>query len=270
MPDVSTLIELVDVSIQRGPTRILDHIRMRIPRDEHVAIVGPNGSGKSTLLKVLMKFFYPSVIDGHSGIVRVLGQEEWNVWELRKQLGFISSEIDHHFTLGRSARLTALQSVLTGFTSSELEPLEGAITSEMTADAKRWLEQFHMDAKSKKCIGHMSTGERRRVLLARAMVLKPKAIILDEPTAGLDLYARWQLLRELNEFAAAGIQIVLVTHHLEEIMPCMQRTILLKEGRVAFDGCTSDALTAEHISDLFNIPIQVERNVQGFYRSHLA
>ncbi|HUP81802.1 MAG TPA: ATP-binding cassette domain-containing protein, partial [Pirellula sp.] len=105
----ATLIEMSDVSIERGITRILDRVNLRIPQGQHVAIVGPNGSGKSTLLKLLMKFFYPSVVDGQSGTIRILGQEEWNVWELRSQLGFVSSEIDQHFTLGRSARLNALQ-----------------------------------------------------------------------------------------------------------------------------------------------------------------
>ena len=101
------LIELDNVSLERGTTRILDRISLSIPQSQHVAIVGPNGSGKSTLLKLLMKFFYPS---------------EWNVWDLRAHLGFVSAEIDHHFCSGRSARLNALQTVLTGFSASELEP----------------------------------------------------------------------------------------------------------------------------------------------------
>ena len=103
------LIEIDDVSIERGKTRILDGVSLSVAQGQHVAIVGPNGSGKSTLLKLLMKFFYPSVIDGQSGRVLILGQEEWNVWELRKHLGFVSSDIDHHFMNGRSARLTAMR-----------------------------------------------------------------------------------------------------------------------------------------------------------------
>ena len=91
------LIELDNVSIERGATRILDRVSLCIPQSQHVAIIGPNGCGKSTLLKLLMKFFYPSVIDGVSGTVKILGREDWNVWDMRSHLGFISAEIDHHF-----------------------------------------------------------------------------------------------------------------------------------------------------------------------------
>lgn len=265
----SALIELNSVCIERGNTRILDHINLSVPAGEHVAIIGPNGSGKSTLLKVLMKFFYPSVVDGHSGCVRILGQEDWNVWELRSQLGFISSDIDHHFTLGRSARLTARQAVLTGFFSSELEPVDGAVTPAMIEEADKLLELFSIETKSKKAIGHMSTGERRRVLLARALVLNPKAIILDEPTAGLDLLAQWKLLTELNQLANTGTQIVLVTHHLEEILPCIHRVILLKGGRVFRDGQTAATLCDETISELFDTAVRIECDARGYYRSSL-
>jgi iron complex transport system ATP-binding protein len=264
------LIELDSVCIERSNTRILDSVSLQIPVGQHVAIIGPNGSGKSTLLKVLMKFFYPSVVHGEAGTVRILGREDWNVWELRLHLGFISSDIDHHFSLGRSARLTPLQSVLTGFSSSELEPPPNTITPEMIAEATRLLELFQIRADSRQSVGHMSTGERRRVLLARAMVFNPRAIILDEPTAGLDILARSKLLGELNVIAAQGTQIILVTHHLEEILPCIERTILLKSGQVFRDGSTQAGLTGEVISELFEAPIRVERTSSGYYRTFLS
>lgn len=263
------LIEMNDVSVERSKTRILDTISLCIPQRQHVAILGPNGSGKSTLLKLLMKFFYPSVIDGQTGRVLILGREEWNVWDLRQCLGFVSSEIDHHFMTGRSARLSALQSVLTGFFAAELEPEQDAISDLMRSDAERMLDAFHVNSKSPKCIGHMSTGERRRVLLARALVLQPQAIVLDEPTTGLDIRARAELLSILAELAAANTQIVLVTHHLEEILPCIDRTILLKAGKVFVDTHTSKALSNESISRLFDAKIQVERNAAGFYNTKL-
>ncbi len=263
------LIEIQDVSVERGSTRILNHINLDISQRQHVAIVGPNGSGKSTLLKLLMKFFYPSVIDGQTGTIRILGQEEWNVWELRRHLGFVSSEIDHHFTIGRSARLNALHSVLTGFFSAELDPDPSNITSAMRADAEQALEWYQVNSKSPKAIGHMSTGERRRVLLARAMVQKPQAIVLDEPTNGLDIRARADLLRILNQLADAGTQIVLVTHHLEEILPSIQRTILLKAGEVFLDAQTHLALSEESISSLFDAPIRIDQDASGYFHSRI-
>lgn len=270
MTDDAMLIEMSDVSIERGNTRILDRVSLRIPQGQHVAIVGPNGSGKSTLLKLLMKFFYPSVIDGASGTIRILGQEEWNVWELRSRLGFVSSEIDQHFTMGRSARLNALQSVITGFFSGELEPDSNLVNDEMRCEAIRQLNQFQVDNHSAKYIGHMSTGERRRVLLARSLVMRPQAVILDEPTAGLDILARANFLGELNSLANTGVQIILVTHHLEEILPCIDRTILLKAGKVFSDSPTNIAICEEAISSLFDTRILVDRNAAGFYHSRLA
>lgn len=266
----SMLIEMNHVSIERGSTRILDRLSLRIPQGQHVAIVGPNGSGKSTLLKLLMKFFYPSVVDGQSGTVRILGQEEWNVWDLRSHLGFVSSEIDHHFTLGRSARLNALQCVLTGYFSGELEPDPSFVSDLMQCEAKRLLNLFQVDSASTKCIGHMSTGERRRVLLARALVMKPQAIVLDEPTSGLDIVARVKFLGELNHLASTGMQIVLVTHHLEEILPCIDRTILLKAGKVFLDGPTSYALRGESVSSLFDTRVLVDRDAAGLFHSRIA
>ena len=113
----------------------------------------------------------------------------------------------------------------------------------------------------------MSTGERRRVLLARALVLQPQAIILDEPTTGLDIRARAELLTALSNLATAGTQIVLVTHHLEEILPSIQRTILLKSGKVFIDTQTHLALSNESISNLFETQIKVERDPSGFFHS---
>ena len=270
MSDGDMLIELKNVCVERGSTRILDSLNIAIPQQQHVAIVGPNGSGKSTLLKLLMKFFYPSVVDGQSGTVWILGKEEWNVWELRAHLGFISSEIDHHFTMGRSARLSAMQSVLTGFFASELEPDADRVSAIMREESLRLLDLFHVDSSANKSIGHMSTGERRRVLLARAMVRHPQAIVLDEPTSGLDIRARSEFLRTLNQLANFGTQIVLVTHHLEEILPCIDRCILLKSGRVFLDSATDKALQSSTISSLFDCNIQVQKNKNGFYASQCA
>ena len=161
------IIELDHVSLVRGSTRILDSVSFRIEPGEHTSILGPNGSGKSTLLKLLLRNLYPSIVDGRAGSVRMFGDTEWNVWDLRTKLGFVSGEIDHHFMMGRSGRLTAKQAVLTGFFSSELEPDEAWITPEMIEKAEASLELMGMTALAQRHLGHMSTGERRRVMLAR-------------------------------------------------------------------------------------------------------
>jgi iron complex transport system ATP-binding protein len=270
MTSSPSLIEFDNVSLVRGNTRILDRICLSIPQAQNVAIVGPNGSGKSTLLKLLMKFFYPSVVDGASGAVRVLGNSDWNVWELRKHLGFISSEIDQHFCQGRSARLTAFQAVLTGFFASELEPNPNCYSDDMKSEADRLLRWFRMESLRDQPVGHMSTGERRRVLLARALVFRPKALVLDEPTSGLDLLARARLLDEVQRLSRTGTQVVLVTHYLEEILPGMERVVLLKRGQIFFDGLLSDGLTEPRISDLYDAPIKIARDRNGFLVASLG
>lgn len=262
------LLEIDSVSVERSGNRILDHINISIPLGQHVAIIGPNGSGKSTLLKLLMKIFYPSVVDGKAGAIRVLGKEEWNVWELRAQLGYVSSEIDSHFTVGRSGRLTALSAVLTGFSHAELELDPEEITDEMTAAGRFALERVGIESMWHQPLSRMSTGERRRVMLARALVRQPKAIVLDEPTAGLDIVAQRSLLQQLNELAVRGTTLILVTHHFHEVLPCVERTVLLSEGRVFFDGATEAALTSERIGALFGCEVTVARDSNGYYWHH--
>ena len=141
---------------------------------------------------------------------------------------------------------------------------------EMKTEAMRLLSLFGMTGNPTKLIGHMSSGERRRVLLARALVMGPKAIILDEPTSGLDILARARLLNELNHLATSGTQILLVTHHLEELLPCIQRTILLKGGRVFFDGPTAEAIDEANITSLFDAKVRIERDADGYFHAILG
>lgn len=251
MPGSEALLELENVSIVRGTTRILDRLSFKVGRNEHCAILGPNGSGKSTLLKLLTRTMYPSIVDGAAGSVRILGQTEWNVWDLRTQLGIVSSELDHHFTTGRSGRLNALDVVLTGFFASELEPDSDKVTPAMRDAAEAVLDTFGMLELRARPVAHLSTGERRRVMLARAMVRKPYALILDEPTTGLDLRAQRELLQQLSRVSESGTAIVLVTHHLNEILPCMSRTLCMQRGRIFFDGKTQDALDPSRLAALF-------------------
>jgi iron complex transport system ATP-binding protein len=253
------LVDMSEVVVERNGFRILDINHLIIPRSENVIIFGPNGSGKSTLLKLLMKFFYPSAVENRSGVIKILGKEVWNVWELRSQIGFVGSEIDHHFTTGRSGRLTPLDAVLTGFESSELELDPSSLTPERIEIARSWLDFFELDPDSTKRVSWLSTGERRRVMLARSMVLGASSLLLDEPTSGLDIVAQEKLLRKLEELALSGIQIVLVTHHLEEVIPPMERCVMLKNGSIVQDDTVANCLTTASISLLFGARIDVAK-----------
>jgi len=263
-----SILEVRDVSLVRGSTTILNQLTVAISLGEHTALLGPNGSGKSTLLKLLMRRIYPSFVDGVAGTVKIFGETEWNVWDLRTRLGFVSSEVDQHFLVGRSGKLTAELAVLTGFFSSELEPDPDRVTPQMREAAAIALERMKMMRLAHRPLGHMSTGERRRTLLARAIVHQPEALVLDEPTSGLDIRAQFQLLEDLQDLAQSGTTLILVTHHMHEVLPCIQRTVLLDQGRVAFDGSTQSAMESDRLSTVFGCPLKSERSEKGYW--HVA
>jgi len=264
------LIEIDNVSLHRNRVLILDQLSISIALGQHTVILGPNGSGKTSLLKLLMRFFYPSVVNESTGRIEILGQTEWNVWELRQQLGYINMEIDFHFSHGRSGRLTAEEVVLTGFSSVELEVEESKLSDEMRMAAKDALRRCQVEHLSDRCIAHVSTGERRRILLARAIVHRPRALVLDEPTSGLDIGARHILLQQLQEIAESGTTLVLVTHHLEEILPIIQHVVLLDSGKVSYQGDRKLGLDEETLSKLFRIPFQLHHNANGYLQPLLG
>jgi iron complex transport system ATP-binding protein len=264
MNSATPLIEIDHVSLHRNRVTILDRLSLCIQLGQHTVILGPNGSGKTSFLKLLMRFFYPSVVNESTGRIEILGQSEWNVWELRQQLGYINMEIDFHFSHGRSGRLSAEEVVLTGFSSIELEVDESTLTDTMRESAIEALKRCGVEHLRDRPVAHVSTGERRRILLARAIVHRPRALILDEPTSGLDIGARQILLNQLQTIANEGTTLVLVTHHLEEILPCIQNVVLLDRGQAIYQGDRVHGLSEKTLSKLFEIPIQLHCDSNGF------
>jgi iron complex transport system ATP-binding protein len=264
-----TVLELENVSIVRGSQCILDKVDWLVSHRQHTALLGPNGCGKSTLLKLITRNLYPSVVGGQAGSVRIFGQSEWNVWDLRSRLGMVSSELDNHFLIGRSGRLSALQAVLTGFFASELPPDDELVTSSMRSKATEALRLMEIESLQQRLMGHLSTGERRRVMLARALIHDPEALILDEPTSGLDIRAQDQLLARLEYLANSGTTLIIVTHHFEEVLPCIRRTVLMQSGRIVFDGPTSDAMQGARLASIFQSDLLVEQTAKGRWRVRL-
>ena len=176
--------------------------------------------------------------------VQIFGNTTWNVFELRSQLGIVTTDLHHRFVNGNAAgSISGVQAVLSGFFATQGFVNDESLTEEMhekATDALRRLEADHLGAKP---LDEMSTGEARRVLIARALVSEPKALVLDEPTAGLDLVARHRFLKLVSRIAREGTTVVLVTHHVEEIIPEIEHVVLLKRGQVAFAGPKSSILT---------------------------
>jgi iron complex transport system ATP-binding protein len=252
------LIEFERVSIMRGSVIAVRDVSLKIGVGEHVAILGPNGCGKSTLVKAMSKECNPIVEDG--SWVRVFGRDDWNVFELRKMLGIVSSDLMERCTRMVSGR----EIVLSGFFSTIGVWGYQEITPEMIRSADRALEMMEISHLADRFTDEMSSGEARRILLARALVHDPRALILDEPTTALDLAAQYELRSILQKLARSGIGIVMVTHHLSDLIPEIERVILMSQGSVVADGPVRDILTAQRLSSLFGRSLELlERD--GYY-----
>lgn len=248
------LIELDRASVVRGQVRVLDELCLRIDQGQHTAILGPNGCGKSTLIKLITRELYPLARAGEAP-VRVLGQARWQVDRLRSQLGIVTG--DFGATLAGLEGLTAEDAVLGGLFASFALPPFREIDDSQRERAAEALERAGALPLRHRYYAQLSAGEQRRVLIARALVNRPQALLLDEPSTALDVVARGHLLERLRALARGGVTLVLVTHHVEEIVPEIGRVVLMQGGRVLGDGTPADMLTGERLSQTFGGPVRV-------------
>jgi iron complex transport system ATP-binding protein len=259
------LLQLSDATVVLGGVRVLDRLTLSIAAGEHTAILGPNGAGKSTFIRLLTLQQYPLAADNGVPPVRVMGRDRWDVFALRSQLGIVSADLHDRFVQGNSnGVVTATDAVVSGFFASQGVFAHQRVTDSMrqrAADALGRVGAAHLAAAT---LDTMSTGEARRVLIARALVHDPQVLVLDEPTRGLDLVARHEFLERVRGIARQGTTIVLVTHHVDEIIPEIDRVVLLKGGRVARDGRKADVLTGASLGDAFGSRLIVGE-VGGYY-----
>jgi iron complex transport system ATP-binding protein len=252
------LIEFERVTVKRGSTVALHDISLTIGVGEHLAILGPNGCGKSTLIKAITRECYPLI--GEGSFVRILGEERWNVAELRTLLGIVSTDLMMTCTRPVSGR----DIVLSGFFSSIGIWPHQEVTSDMHESAERAMALLEVAHLADRCSDEMSSGEARRMLLARALVHDPRTLILDEPSVALDLSAQHELRLILRKLAQSGIGIVMVTHHLSDLIPEMQRVVLMNRGRIIADGPVRQVLVESKLSELFGRPLELSQR-DGYY-----
>src|SRR5262249_13228349 len=245
------LIEFERVTVMRGKTVALNDVSLRIGVGEHIAILGPNGCGKSTLIKTITRECYPLVQEGSS--VRILGAQLWNVAELRTLLGIVSSDLMTMCTRSVSGR----DIVLSGFFSSIGIWPHQEVTTEMHQRADRAMARLEVLHLADRCTDEMSSGEARRTLLARALVHDPRALILDEPSTALDLSAQHELRLILRKLAQSGTGIVMVTHHLSDLIPEIDRVVLMNRGTIVADGPTRETLVDSKLSAMFGRPVEL-------------
>ena len=260
------LLDFQNVTVLRGPAGTgnqvqrpaLDGVSLKVSLGEHVCILGPNGCGKSTLIKTITRECYPLAQAASS--ISILGQERWNILELRSRLGIVSPDLLASCTTESTGR----DVVLSGFFSSTRIFPHHHPASEHLARTDIALGRLGIAHLAERPVAQMSSGEAKRTLIARALVHEPETLLFDEPSNALDIAAQLQLRDTLRELAQSGLGILLVTHHVSEIIPEIERVVLLREGRVLADGAKSEVLTAEKLSELFGVRIHLHQQ-EGFF-----
>jgi iron complex transport system ATP-binding protein len=244
--------------VATGAKIVLDGVNLRVRADEHVAVLGPNGCGKSTLIKTITRECYPMVRKGSS--MTILGQKSWNIFELRSLLGIVSNDLMSSCTGGASG----LDVVLSGFFSSTRIFPNHTVDPKQRELAEAALAQLGVAHLAERAVEEMSSGEAKRVLIARALVHKPRALLFDEPCNSLDILAQRSLRETMRSLANSGIGIILVTHELSDIVPEIERVVLMSRGRIVADGRKEVVLQADSLSKLFGLRVELGRR-DGYY-----
>ncbi|MFB3168657.1 ABC transporter ATP-binding protein [Neobacillus sp. 179-C4.2 HS] len=245
------VVKLEDVNLRREGRLILENVNWQIDKQDHWVLFGLNGSGKTAILNLLNAYYFPT-----KGKVTVLGMEFGKTYlseKLRKQIGFVSASLQEKFYPSD----TAFEVVLSGAFASI--GLYEKPTEEMRTKAVNLMDQLGTTNYVDRRYETLSQGERQRVLIARALMADPKLLILDEPTNGLDFIAREFLLESIGKIAKSSTAptIIYVTHHVEEILPVFNKTLLLKEGQVFAAGKTIEMISNEKLTQFFGLPVQV-------------
>ena len=254
-------LDLQGIEAWAGGHRIVQDLSLRLWLGESTAILGPNGAGKSTLVKLISRCLHP-VVQPQSHL-RLFGEERINLWSLREHLGVVDSELQ--------------QRIPNAMTCHELmhSAFFGAIglgrgrhcTTQQIERSADVLEQFNLSELAASRYGSLSDGQKRRMLIARAMVHQPQVLVLDEPTNALDLRARHRLLNQLRELCRMGTTLILITHQIDAIIPEITRVVGMRRGNVVVDGASAEVLTDEVLSDLYDTPLRVVEG--GGYRQVL-
>ena len=252
------LLDFHHLRVMRGQKVALDEFSLHIGTDEHVAILGPNGCGKSTLIKTITRECYPVAREGSS--MAILGQDTWDVFKLRAGLGIVSNDL----MLSCTGDACGRDVVLSGFFSSTAIYPNHSVDAQQAALAEAALAQLNISHLAERPVCEMSSGEARRVLIARALVHKPRALLFDEPCNSLDLSAQQKVRHTMSALAQSGTAIILVTHELADIVPEIQRVVLMSRGHVVADGPKEEILNVERLRELFGVNVEMARR-DGHY-----
>ena len=244
-------LELEGIAAHLGERRVFENLTLQLNLGEHSVVLGPNGAGKSALVKLISREIYPIVQSGSS--LKLFDSRTVNLWQLRQRIGLVSSDLERLY----NPMVTAADVVLSGCFGSVGIGRSQTPTAAMQQRVDELMEQLGLMALQQECFGQLSEGQRRRLLIARALVHRPDVLVLDEPTNALDLKARNQLLSLMRQLSRSGTTLLLVTHQIEAIIPEIQRCLMLKAGQLVADGPSEQVLTSSTLSDLFDTPLQL-------------
>lgn len=244
------VITFKDVSWRRKKQEILSEINWEVKKNEHWCILGLNGSGKTSLLNIITGYNFPT-----TGDVSVLGNQfgKTNLPELRKKIGYVSSSLEKFSHI--LERETVEEVVISGKFASF--GLYEEVSDEDWEKADFLLSTLRLGYLSGKSFNTLSQGERRRVLIARALMSEPQILILDEPCTGLDVFSREEVLNLMNDINQKNCHLLYVTHHIEEIAEVISHVLLIRDGKIVAMGPKKEVLTEELLSETYKMPVKI-------------
>ena len=252
-------LKMREIDVWIDKKRVLNKINLDFFYGQNIAILGPNGSGKSTLLKLVNRSIYPRVQKDSE--LKIFENNLINIWNLRKKIGFLIDELDQR--VESNTKVDEL--IISGFNGFFNNIRLSDIADHQRNRLNELLIQFDIKKISDHKYINLSQGQKKRVLIARALVHRPKILILDEPTNNLDLRSNWKLMQLLNRISKKDINILQVTHNIETITPSTNRVILMKNGFIIDDGEPKHIMTSSKLSSLYKIPMEVI-NINGNWR----
>ncbi|MBX2857300.1 MAG: ATP-binding cassette domain-containing protein [Cellvibrionaceae bacterium] len=244
--------EIKNARVYRGENIVFENLNLNFFLKQNTAILGPNGAGKTSLFKLITREISPRVSPGSH--IKLFGEVHTNIWQLRKKIGIISHEYQSNYQTLASGE----EVVLSAFFGSVGVHGHHRIEAAQRQKAKNLMQSLGLQTLADKPYLQLSFGQQRRLLLARALVHDPEVLIFDEPTVGLDLGSSMQIIREIRQLSATNKTILLITHHLQELVPEIQRVIMLKNGQVFKDGDKQTVVTSKNVSQLFDVAVEIQ------------
>lgn len=250
-PNEAPLIQLRDAVVRRKGKNILEVEYFALRSGENIALLGPNGAGKSTFISLITREVFPL----HRDVPPVLfrGNERTTLQETKKVLGVVSSTMQDQITV----HLPAYEIVAGGLFGTLGVPQMYRVTPESNQRIFDIMELLGVADLATRDIKTLSTGQARRILLARALIHDPEVLVFDEPTTGLDPEGMYYVRKSMRDLVACGKSIILVTHYPEDIIPEVERLVMIKDGKLFADGAKEELLTSERMSDLFDVPLRI-------------